>query len=294
MDINSLNAFVAVAENGSFSLAAEHLHLTQPAVSKRVAQLEAELDTRLFDRIGRRITLTEAGRQLMPRARNLLLEMADIRRDLSNLTGEVGGVLSMATSHHIGLRRLPSVLKRFSRSYPRVQLDIRFMDSETACAEVEHGNLELAIVTLPTDPPTSLTIHPIWEDPLQFVVGDEHPLAREEPPALEHLLEYPAVLTTEGTYTREIVENALRSKGHHARIGMATNYLETLKMMVTIGLGWSLLPETMVHEGGLHPLKFEGLELTRALGAVTHRKRTLSNAAKRMLETCHSHAAEAG
>ena len=87
MDIANLRAFVAVAESCSFSLAAERLHLTQPAVSKRIQALEASLDTRLLDRIGRRIVLTEAGRELLPRARHILLELEDSRRAIANQSG---------------------------------------------------------------------------------------------------------------------------------------------------------------------------------------------------------------
>ncbi|MES9931642.1 MAG: LysR family transcriptional regulator [Candidatus Sedimenticola sp. PURPLELP] len=286
MDFNTLNAFLAVAETESFSAAASRLHLTQPAISKRIASLEDELGNRLFDRIGRKISLTEAGRLLLPRARRLHLELADIRRDIANISGEVNGKLTMGTSHHIGLRRLPPVLKKFSKSYPEVLLDIHFMDSETACAAVEHGDLELAIVTLPTSPPPNLDAEVIWHDPLHFVVGKEHPLAKQKSVELAELFEYPAVLTTEGTYTREVLEKALKPFDLNPKIGMATNYLETLKMMVTIGLGWSLLPETMLQEKDLTPLPFEKPLLSRRLGIVTHRNRTLSNAARMMKQLC--------
>ena len=133
MEFASLRAFVQVAREGSFSNAAQGLYLTQPAVSKRVAALEQELSVRLFDRVGRQVLLTEAGRQLLPRAEQILQEMADIRRGLSNLSGEISGRLVMGTSHHIGLHRLPSVLRNFSDAYPKAELDIRFMESEKAC-----------------------------------------------------------------------------------------------------------------------------------------------------------------
>ncbi|MCG8538166.1 MAG: LysR family transcriptional regulator, partial [Pseudomonadales bacterium] len=122
MEIAELKAFVAVAEAGSFSMAANHLHLTQPAVSKRISQLEDSVGCQLFDRIGRQISLTEAGRDLMPRANRILLEMEDVKRALSNLSGEVRGSLKIGTSHHIGLHRLPPILKQFSKAYPNVSL----------------------------------------------------------------------------------------------------------------------------------------------------------------------------
>jgi DNA-binding transcriptional LysR family regulator len=107
MDLANLNAFIAIAETGSFSGAGERLHLTQPAISKRIAGLEQQLKVRLFDRLGREVGLTEAGRALLPRAYQILNVLDDTRRALTNLTGEVSGRLTLATSHHIGLHRLP-------------------------------------------------------------------------------------------------------------------------------------------------------------------------------------------
>ena len=144
MDLASLNAFIAIAETGSFSLAGERLHLTQPAISKRIAGLEQQLKVRLFDRLGREINLTEAGRALLPRAYQILGVLDDTRRALSNLNGEVTGRLTLATSHHIGLHRLPPLLRAFTRAHPQVALDIQFLDSEVAYEEVLHGRAELA------------------------------------------------------------------------------------------------------------------------------------------------------
>ena len=103
MDIANLNAFVSVAETGSFSTASEHLYLTQPAISKRVSALETELDIQLFDRIGRKVTLTEAGAALLSRARSILQQVEDTKRAIKNLSGHISGKLSIGTSHHIGL-----------------------------------------------------------------------------------------------------------------------------------------------------------------------------------------------
>ncbi|MES9859062.1 MAG: LysR family transcriptional regulator [Sedimenticola sp.] len=288
MNTSALQAFVNVAEYDSFSVAADQLHLTQPAVSKRVATLEAELGTPLFDRIGHKISLTDAGRQLLPRARHMLLEMDDIRRSISSLSGEVSGTLTMGTSHHIGLHRLPPALKAFSQRHPQVSLNIRFMDSESACNAVEQGELELAIVTLPTSPSPKLSTSIIWPDPLRFVVAKDHPLAEVSAPGLKELSRHPAVLVAKGTYTREILEQALEPRGLTLQIGMETNYLETLRMMASIGLGWSLLPESMVKGDALRVLDIRELKLSRQLGAVTHKDRTLSNAAKAMVEACQA------
>ena len=119
MDWASLAAFVAVAEHGGFSAAAGQLHLTQPAVSKRIAALEQSLQARLFDRLGRQVVLTEAGRALLPRARQMLAEAEAARRALQDLGQDIGGRLSLATSHHVGLHRLPALLRHFTALHPR-------------------------------------------------------------------------------------------------------------------------------------------------------------------------------
>ncbi len=286
MDINTLKAFVAVADTSSFSLAAERIYLTQPAVSKRIASLEAELGVKLFDRIGKTTILNEAGRKLLPRANNMLQEMEDIQRSISNLSGDVGGILKMGTSHHIGLHRLPPLLRRFRQDHPNVQLDIRFLGSEAACHAVAQGKLELGIVTLPTEIPPNLNTTQIWHDPLNLVVSRDHPLAQISHPTLEELVKHPALLPGIGTYTRNILEQALAPQELKVDIAISTNYLETLKVMTSTGLGWSLLPEMMIEDEDLHIIKIPGLKLHRNLGVVTHSSRTLSNAASAMLGLC--------
>jgi DNA-binding transcriptional LysR family regulator len=286
MKIDELSAFIAVAESGSFSTAASQLYLTQPAVSKRVAALESSLGVQLFDRIGKTISLTEAGCQLLPRARQMLDEIADIQRALSNLSGSIGGTLSIGTSHHIGLHRLPPVLKRYNQQYPEVTLDIKFLGSEKVCSEVEHGGLELGIVTLPTEPSPNLKLVEVWHDPLEFVIGQGHPLSRIANPSLQQLLSYPAVLPGIGTYTRTILEQALGDLTPKLQVAISTNYLETLKMLVVTGLGWGLLPRTMLEIPEIEIINLSNLNPSRRLGIVTHRQRTISNAAQAMIESC--------
>lgn len=281
MDITALQAFLAVADNASFSLAAEQLFITQPAVSKRVAALESELGTPLFDRIGRQIVLTEAGRALEPHARLILEELEDTRRAIANLSGRIAGRLSLGTSHHIGLHRLPPLLRELRRRYPELQLDIRFLDSETACRAVEHGDLELAIVTLPLRPSAQLQTTPLWDDPLMVVCGPEHPLAGYKQAGLATLAQHAAILPGTETFTRQIVESAFKPLGISLKVELSTNYLETIKMLTAVGLGWSVLPETML-DGELHLLQTP-LRLTRQLGLVQHVARTPSNAAQALI-----------
>lgn len=289
MNLAHLQAFTSVAKHASFSAAAEALHLTQPAVSKRIVALEEALGVRLFDRSGRAVRLTEAGHVLLEHANRALDELAAARRRIHDLSGDIRGRLVLATSHHVGLRRLPPVLQAFKRRYPEVQLELRFLESEEALAAVAAGRLELAVITLPQAPTARVVSEPLWRDELQVVCGRDHPLAGAAAPALANLARHPAILPGVETVTRQIVHQAFTRHGIELRVEMSTNHLETIRMMVILGLGWSVLPATLV-DARLYILPIPGLAMQRDLGAVRQRGRTLSNAARALLATLAEHA----
>ncbi|PPC77243.1 LysR family transcriptional regulator [Pokkaliibacter plantistimulans] len=280
-DTQALQAFITVAECQSFSLAAHRLFLTQPAVSKRIAALEEQVGHRLFDRVGRQIQLTQAGQLLLKRSYALFDMMEDTRRDLDNLSGEVSGPLTLATSHHIGLHRLPPYLRHYSRSHPKVKLDIHFGESEKAYEGVLQGYLEMAVITLAPDPDPRLESVLLWQDDLCFAVSPEHPLALLPEPTLGDLETYAAILPDQSTFTRQRVENILQSNGVKLNLGVNTNNLDTIQMMVEIGQGWSLLPRNLTQSLTVLPLLDTKIE--RPLGYIRHKERTLSNAAQAMM-----------
>ncbi|PLW69417.1 LysR family transcriptional regulator [Pseudohalioglobus lutimaris] len=284
MDINNLRAFVLVAETGSFSEAAEKLHLTQPAVSKRVALLEEQLGAELFDRIGRVVSLTEAGNALLPHAKSVQRELARAERSVRDLSGEVGGQLRLATSHHIGLHRLPPVLSHFSRDYPAVHIDIDFMDSEQAYELINQGKAELAVVTLAPEEESSLLTTPVWQDPLEFMIARDHELLRgPHPPDLKALSRHPAILPGLNTYTGQIIKRLFDQHQLSLQVTLATNYLETIRMMASVGLGWTILPRSM-RDSSLTAIEIENVAPERTLGLVYHRGRSLSRAAQAFVE----------
>jgi len=288
MDTSTLQAFLAVAESGSFSKAASQLYLTKSAVSKRIALLEEQLGSKLFDRIGRSISVTEAGNELLPRARDILLQFDDAKRAINNISsGEIMGTLSFAASHHISLHRLPNYLRRFSEECPDVELDLRFEESEVAYEGVLKGDLELALITLSPDPDENIHSEIIWDDLLQYVVSEDHPLATSNEITLAELTAYNAILPGANTFTRSLVEQLFDQHDLSLNVTMSTNYLDTIHMMVSIGLGWSLLPESLV--GDLKVLKVVDSEpVHRNLGIIFHRNRTLSKAANHLAEILKS------
>jgi len=281
MDIQCVQAFVEVSDSGSFSRAAKSLFLTQPAISKRIQALEATLDVKLFDRVGRRVLLTEAGRALLPGCRRILEEIAESQRIISNLHDTPSGVLNLATSHHIGLHRLPPVLRRFADSYPGVDLKLQFMDSEQACELVLHGDIELAIVTLPFDADPRLTLQRVWHDPMHCVIAIDHALAGSGRLTLKQLLKQPGVLPSSNTFTRRLIDRAL-GLDHTTSILIETNYMETIKVMIATGLGWGVVPDSMLDES-LSVIELKGVRMARELGAVFHSARTRSSAANALM-----------
>jgi len=281
MDFPSLKAFVSVAECRSFSLAAERLFMTQPAISKRVAALEEDLGIALFDRLGRSIELTEAGEKFLVSARRILNDITVSREEVHSLAAIVSGRLRLATSHHVGIHRLPPMLKSFTQAYPHVELDLLFMDSELACDGVAQGNIELAVVTLPDPLQQTLEARLVWPDPLAIVCARDHPLAsagRNRRISAKELTQHNAVLPARGTVTRNILLRALEPYGVTVETSLETNYLETIKMMVSVGLGWSALPVNMI-DSDIVQLQVDGLVMERKLGYVQLKGKTLSRAA---------------
>ncbi|MBX2858012.1 MAG: LysR family transcriptional regulator [Cellvibrionaceae bacterium] len=288
MDIESLRAFVNVVDTGSFSLAAKQLFITQPAVSKRISALESHLNHSLFDRVARQIFLTEAGENLLPRARAILQSISDTERNIRELSGEINGILKVATSHHIGLHHLPPILREFASQHRNVNLQFEFLDSEQANEKILRGACELAIVTIPRHLEPSLKAEILWQDQLSFACGINHSLAKTASITLRDLSKYPAILPDLNTITGKKVKHCFDQADLSLSLNMSTNYLETIKMMVSVGLGWSVLPATMLDN---HLTSFqvtnksEAVSLGRQLGVITHKNRTLGNAARAFYST---------
>lgn len=283
MDTQALRAFLSVAEQGSFSLAADRLHLTQSAVSKRIQQLESQLGTALFDRHNRTISLTEAGNTLLPSAQHILELVSDTELQLHNLKGNISGILAIGTSHHIGLHRLPPVLREFVSHYPDAQLKLDFMGSERAYQAVLNRQVELALTTLDTDTPDKITSVPLWQDRMICVCSPEHALAKQSDISLSDLANTPAILPEQDTITFKLIAEPFAQQGLALSPTMPTNYLETVKMLVSVGLGWSLLPASMLDDQ-LIRLPWPSQSIKRSLGIIHLRERTLSNAARALLE----------
>lgn len=286
MDKSSLESFIAIAEKKSFSRAAEKLHITQPAISKRLASLELQLNAQLIDRIGKTARLTHSGEVLYHHAKQLLEAMETCKTEINNLNEAVTGTLSIALSHHIAQYRIPVPLKIFANKFAQVKLSPSFVDSSSAFDMIKSGEVEIALATLQPKKPDNIIQTPIWRDPLCFVVGAQHSLTRknaDKPLSLQELCEFTALLPKSLEQTRENLNRLLiqaKSKPIHT---IEANSLDNIKMMTKIGLGWTLLPRTMI-DNELKGLVMNIENPKRQLGLIHLEHRTLSNAAKAFIQ----------
>ncbi|MEM9103021.1 MAG: LysR family transcriptional regulator [Pseudomonadota bacterium] len=279
MDIELLKTFLKIVEYSSFSNAAAELNLTQPAVSKRVHSIEKQLGSKVFDRIGHQILLTDAGEVLKVHAVKMINAFENCQHAISNLQQEVRGTLELATSHHVALHHLPSPLRNFNQTFPQVKINFHFLNSEEAYQAVLSTKVELAIITLSPKHSSQIKAHKLWEDPLIPTISPSHPLHKANTPvSLEELSQYVAILPEKSTYTREMIEEKFIEKSLRIQRVTDVNYLETIKKLVETGLGWSVLPTKMV-DSSLIPIYNKELNMSRQLGLITHRSKTLSRAA---------------
>ena len=255
-------------------------------MSKRIQQLESQLGSKLFDRHNRTVSLTEAGHTLLPKAQQIIDLIRDTEKQIENTSGKVSGRLFMATSHHIGLHRLPPILKRFVQSYPDVNLDIRFMGSEDAFEAVRQRQIELALTTLDDEVDAIITRQSLWQDNMLCICSKDHPLKQIKNPSLKDFSQFPAVLPEQNTITYQLIRKIFKQQGLMLKSHMPTNYLETIKMMVSVGLGWSLLPESMIEkkDKSIVQLVWPSNQPTRDLGSIYLTGRTLSNAASAFIK----------
>lgn len=283
MDSKSLKLFISVAQLQSVSQAAQAQHLSQSAVSKRIAQLESELDTQLFERHNRRLSLTHAGEVLLSRAQQMLDLLDNTKQELEDINEETHGHLSIAASHHIGLHRLPPALLALQAQYPKVDLNLQFMGSEQASLALENRQVDFALATLSGNCNKLFEEKILWHDQLVPVCAHQHPLAHQSQIHLANLCKYTAILPEKNTTTFNLVNEIFLQHQLSLKLAMATDYLETIKMMVSVGLGWSYLPESMV-DNKLKSLKVMGKNPARDLGVLKLKSRNLSRAARVFIE----------
>src|SRR5436189_4935443 len=179
MDIHRLRYLYAVAEEGSFSNAAEREQVSQPSLSQQIHKLEEELNQQLFDRLPRSVVLTEAGRTLLFYARQILSGIAEARQAVTALEHEVAGKLSVGAIPSIALYALPRLIGNFQRSYPKVTFELFEDTTEKLAQQLEDGTLDLVIASGSDEIP-NLARHSLGREPVLMLLAEKHRLARRK------------------------------------------------------------------------------------------------------------------
>jgi DNA-binding transcriptional LysR family regulator len=287
MTFYQLVYFRKVAEMKSISRAAEELFLTQPAVSKQVRALEDELGERLFDRIGKKVFLTKTGQVLLVHADRILRSVEEAKTAVRDLSEECAGELVIGTSDHISLHRLPGILKSYISAFPKVDLKLRCHRSETVLQMVGKNLVDIGVITLPRVS-ANLISRVIWKDPMSLVFPRGHPLTGLKKVRLKDITPYGMILPEAGTTTRETIDAAFTRKKLIPNVTMEVAYIETIKGLVKVGLGISILPDKAVdHEiqsGALVKAKIQDAHFSRDLGVVYLKDKFLSRPAAEFLK----------
>ena len=280
MNLDQIRNFHAVAVHKSFTMAAEKLFRTQPAISTRVRMLEEELGARLFDRIGKKVFLTHAGDVLFTYAERLLSLHDEAKLAVTEVNAIPKGKILIGANEATCLYVLPQIFTLFKKKYPDVQISIYRNFSKKVLEKVRSNQLDFGIVTLPV-PEQELNILPIAEDELWLITSPDHPLAMESSLDLEDLASYPFIFHAAGT-TRERLRKHFGSRWDRLNISMELASIETIKKFVSIGMGISIVPkryaEQESRQGTLCLLPLRNLNLIRKLGLIYRKNRYLSRA----------------
>lgn len=245
-----LQVFHTVARLLSFTKAAQMLHMTQPAVTFQVRQLEEHFNTRLFDRTHNRISLTEAGRTVCEAADHIFEIYAEMENAVRGITGQISGVLTIGASTTIAEYMLPPLLGDFRAHYPEVSIHLKVSNTDGIVSMVENNVIDLGVVEAPVAN-KNLVVEVCKLDHLVAIMHPNHPLATQLEVTFAHLLEYPFICREEGSGTREVINDYLQHQpeGYSTlKIAMELGSPEALKGAVEAGMGVSVVSGTTIQK----------------------------------------------
>jgi LysR family hydrogen peroxide-inducible transcriptional activator len=244
VEIHQLRYFVAVAEEGSFSHAAEREHVSQPSLSQQIQKLEAELNQPLFDRLPRTVTLTEAGRCLLEYARQILTGIADARRSVAALEHEVAGRLSVGAIPSIALYVLPRLIGSFQTAHPKVRFELFEDTTDKLAQRLEEGTLDVVLASMGDHTPT-LAHHSLGKEALLMLLPENHRLAKRKTIKWRDLASEKFLLLHEKHSLSVHVRQLLAANHLNPEIALQGAQLVTIASMVAAGLGVTVIPQMM-------------------------------------------------
>ncbi|MBI5768579.1 MAG: LysR family transcriptional regulator [Verrucomicrobia bacterium] len=293
LDSRQLHAFAALARRGSFTLAAKDLFLTQSAVSHAIKALEDDLGTRLVDRVGRRVLLTQAGEQFLRHTEKILLEMEVARAGLDTLTKWGHGRLRVGASTTACQHILPTVLREFRQSYPKCVLRIEPGDHGQQLDLLRSGQIDLALMIEPPTPALGeFTFVPLFQDELRFLVAPLHPWAKLGRAPRETIEAETLVLYNKASHTFRLVGEYFREEKITLSNFIELGSMEAIKELVKIGLGAGVLAPWIaraeLESGSLVSVPLGPRKLKRRWGVAHLKGRRLALAEETFVGLCEA------
>lgn len=264
MTLVQLRYLVAIADAGlNITLAAERVHATQPGLSKQLKQLEDELGFKLFVRKGKSLdAVTHAGRQVLERARTILVEAANIRSIAANLRNEAHGELRIATTHTQARFALPAPIAALNLAYPQVSVHLQPGQDADVLAQLEAGRVDLAVISTAGAPPSAGIALPAYRWHRVVVAPTGHALSRRSlPPTLAELATQPLISYDSSLKPESSLRRAFEAAGFEPQIAMTAGDADLIKTYVRAGLGVGVLAEMAVldADADLHALSADHL-----------------------------------
>jgi len=245
-----LQVFHTVARLLSFTKAADSLHMTQPAVTFQVRQLEEQFNTRLFDRTHNRISLTEAGKRVYEFSDRIFELYSEMENAVRDMTGEISGVLVIGASTTIAEYMLPSLLGDFKKKYPDVNVHLKVSNSDGIVSMVENNDIDLGVVEAPVMN-KNLVVEECRKDRLVAIVPPQHSLVANKQVQLRDLMDDAYIAREEGSGTREVIQDYLEDLGMQSsdlHIAMELGSPEAVKGAVEASMGVSIVSEVTINK----------------------------------------------
>lgn len=297
MDLSQLEIFLAIAQEKSFSRAAEKMLRTQPAISIAIKRLEEELGETLFDRSSKSGTLTEAGQTLYSYAQRMINLRDEATRAIGELKGMYRGRLSIGANESTSLYLLPPLLLKYREEHPHIRIEVYRNISERIPSEVLERNLDFGFLSYdPLHP--GLESFEVYRDELVLAVAPKHPLAKAKNVAVKDLARENFIAHNVRTPARDRIFELFAQHRTPLNISMELATLETIKEFVIRGAGIAILPRLALREeltsGKLVEVPVKGMKIEKPIRLICRRESSLSTAAKSFLEMVRTEAKKAG
>jgi len=292
ISLRQLEAFCKIVETGSFSKAADEICLTQSSISERIASLEEEVGARLFDRFGRKVFLTDAGRFFYVRAKRLLEEKERICLEIQDFLGLKKGELKIGGSTIPGEYLLPTVIKRFHDTYPLIDIRVTVNDSKKIQEMVLDGHLHLGIVGFIGEHKNpNIEAIKIWKDELVVVVPKGHKWSDKKEIEAQDIIKEPFIIRERGSGTLRVMEQYLKKyigSSEELNIIATLGSSTAVKEGVKSGLGISIISikaiESELNAGLVSALRIKGVKMIRYFYLIWDKRRTKSPASQAFIE----------